>query len=129
MPQHKLNALGGAHLSVPSGAYPPTVSPRSSPPEERAMSANLPNDIQGLSLKFLAQEIALGLTFASVAEMEYAHGRPDRGDQYRAHATHACTEAERRLHDADARRWEVSGPVRERLDALRQQIAAFTQAV
>ncbi len=90
---------------------------------------NRPEDIQDLALKFLAQEIDLGLSFVSVAHIEYTHGRHFRGDEYRARADHACAEAERRLNDAELRRWSVKADIRDRLRALRQQIAALSPTI
>ena len=88
------------------------------------MRKGLPS-IEELSLRFLEQEIDLGLTVASIAAMEYTQERFGRGYDFQAHAEHSCAEAERRMEDAVARGWYVSHVFRDRLQKLRESLAVL----
>ncbi len=74
-----------------------------------------------VSLQFIALEIGMGFTFATVAVTESELGHLDRVREVRAKAETAYLEAERRLADARERGWEVN-ILRERLRDLRNRL-------
>ncbi len=75
-----------------------------------------------LSFDFIAEEIELGFTFATVAATEYALGNVDHAREVWGKADTACTEAERRLSEAQHRGYDIAD-LRERLRELRARLA------
>ncbi len=74
-----------------------------------------------MSLNFIAEEIEIGLTFATVAATEHAQGRIQRAHEVWAKAERACAEAEHRLVEAQQRGCDVAG-LSERLHELRERL-------
>ncbi len=80
-----------------------------------------PANSEEVSVQFIAEEIELGLAFATLAATEYAQGRVDRAREVRAKGGKAGAQAERRLQEAQERGWDV-GILRERLRDLRKRM-------
>ncbi len=64
-----------------------------------------PANSEEVSVQFIAEEIELGLAFATLAATEYAQGRVDRAREVRAKGEKAGAQAERRLQEAQERGW------------------------